>query len=54
MREFAPGLVPTVVAERPTIPVSGAALVATGEGSDLGVYTSVPAEVMVDLVGWFL
>jgi hypothetical protein len=54
LREFAPGLVPTVVAERSTIPVSGAALVATGEGSDLGVYTSVPADVMVDVVGWFV
>lgn len=54
MDGFAAGQVPTVVADTPLAPVSGAALVATGEGSDLGVFTSEPSEVVVDLVGWFL
>lgn len=54
MDGFAAGQVPTVLSVTPKVPVSATALVATGEGSDLGVFTSEPAEVMVDLVGWFL
>lgn len=53
-RGFAPGRVATVVADTLTVPASGSALVATGEGFDLGVFTSMPGDVAVDLVGWFL
>jgi hypothetical protein len=53
-RQFTPGSVPTLVAPTALVPAATTSLVATGTGYELGVHTSQPALLTVDVAGWFL
>jgi Cysteine-rich secretory protein family len=50
----AQGAMPTLVADEAWVGVSATTVSATGVGYDLGVHLSTPAQLTVDIAGWFV
>ena len=51
--QFTPGAFSSINGDTPFAPIANAALITTGGNYDIGVYSPQPAQVIVDLSGYF-